>query len=219
MLSPPPGIRDAEHVAKVGLSFISEDGDSFTRHRRHILRSGRCTHSTGVRRRGSNAQRYRQPSDARRMSDSSPVLGATGDYFVALGTSPVIGRFFGPADDEPPSGASVIVISYSYWQRTFAGDRTVLGRELIIDDQPFTIIGVAPRGFNGHGLGTIDAFMPLSATLRNSTNDWVSNRFLNVVSVVVRLRADVAPVAARQMASAALREEASGCRSIANSSR
>jgi len=209
MLSPPPGIRDAAAVAKVGLSFISEDGDSFTSTSTSYptFRSLHAQHSAfaAVAATRSDTVNVGRAPNVGQLA----VLGATGDYFVALGTSPVIGRFFGPADDEPPSGASVIVISYSYWQRTFAADRAVLGRELIIDDQPFTIIGVAPRGFNGHGLGTIDAFMPLSATLRNSTNDWVSNRFMNVVSVVVRLRADVAPVAARQMASAALREESS----------
>ena len=93
-------------------------------------------------------------------------VGASGDYFAVLGVTPALGRFFGPADDEPPGGSPVIVLGYAYWQRDVRGDRAVLGREIIVDDQPFTIIGVAPRGFNGDGLAAVDAFMPLSTSLR-----------------------------------------------------
>jgi hypothetical protein len=88
----------------------------------------------------------------------------------------------------------------------FGGERSVLGREIIVDDQPFTIIGVAPRGFNGDRLTGVDAFMPLSASMRKRDGDWASNQAMNIVSVVVRLRDGVSPVAARQIASAALRE-------------
>ena len=209
MLSPPPGIRDAESVEKVGLSFITEDGDSFN-----------TTTTSYPTFRSLHAQQGAFAAVAATNSDTltvgrSPnveqlaVLGASGDYFTVLRTTPALGRFFGPADDEPPSGSSVIVIGYAYWQRTFAGDRAVVGRELIIDDQVFTIIGVAPRGFNGDGLGAIDAFMPLSALFRKRGNTWVSNPYLNIVSIVVRLRDGLAPVAARQMASAVLRGESS----------
>src|SRR5438045_2216325 len=107
MLSPPPGIRDAEHVAKVGLSFISEEGDSFvsTSTSYPTFRSLHAQH-------GAFAAVAATRSDTVNVGRAPnvgqlAVLGATGDYFVTLGTSPVIGRFFGPADDEPPSGASV----------------------------------------------------------------------------------------------------------------
>ena len=79
----------------------------------------------------------------------------------------------------------MIVLSYAYWQRAFGGDRSVLGREMIVDEQPFTIIGVAARDFNGDGLAQVDAFMPLSASMRKSDTDWASNEFMNVVSIVV----------------------------------
>jgi predicted permease len=209
MLSPPPGITDAEHVAKIRLAFISDDGDSFVG-----SSTSYPTFRTLHAQRGAFAAVAATRSDTVNVGrtpniEQLAIVGASGDYFAVLGVTPIVGRFFGPADDEPPSGSPVIVIGYAYWQRTFAGDRAVLGREVIIDDRPFTIIGVAPRGFNGDGLGAIDAFMPLSTTLRNSGNDWVTNRFLNIVSVIVRLRNDVAPVVARQMASAAVREDAS----------
>ena len=209
MLSPPPAIRDAEHVAKVGLSFITEDGDSFntTSTSYPTFRSlhAQTRAFAGVAATSSDTLTVGRTPNV----DQLAVLGASGDYFTVLGTAPAFGRFFGPADDEPPSGSSVIVIGYAYWQRTFAGDRAVVGRELVVDDQVFTIIGVAPRGFNGDGLGAVDAFMPLSALFRKRGNSWVSSPFLNIVSIVVRLHDDVAPVAARQMASAALREESS----------
>ncbi len=209
MLSPPPGISDAEHVARVRLAFISDDGDSFVGSSTsypifRTLHEQRSAFAAVAATRSDTVNVGRTPN-----IEQLAIVGASGDYFAVLGVTPTIGRFFGPADDEPPGGSPVIVIGYAYWQRTFAGDRGVLGREIIIDDRPFTIIGVAPRGFNGDGLAAVDAFMPLSTTLRNSGSEWVSNRFLNLVSIIVRLRNDVAPVVARQMASAAVREDAS----------
>jgi predicted permease len=63
-----------------------------------------------------------------------------------LGVRPVLGRVF-TAQEEVVGNERVAVISYGLWQRRFAGDRSVVGRRVLFDGEPFTIIGVMPRTF------------------------------------------------------------------------
>lgn len=72
----------------------------------------------------------------------------SGSYFGALGISAVLGRPINPADDRP-GVAQVAVLSHHFWDRRFKRDPSVLGRTLAIQAVPFTIVGVAPAGFEG----------------------------------------------------------------------
>ena len=67
------------------------------------------------------------------------------DLFSLLGVQPILGRAFLPVEDEP--GHSVVILSYALWQRQFAGDRAVIGRNIMLDGQPFQVIGVMPERF------------------------------------------------------------------------
>lgn len=69
----------------------------------------------------------------------------TPDFWEILGTKPQIGRVFN--DDEERANAKVVVLSYGIWQRRFGGDRNVLGRKIIMTDEPYEVIGVMPAGF------------------------------------------------------------------------
>jgi predicted permease len=73
----------------------------------------------------------------------------TGNYFDALGIQPYLGRFFHGADERGPNSAPYIVLSYAYWHSQFQDDRGVVGRVVQLNKHPFTILGVAPRDFNG----------------------------------------------------------------------
>jgi predicted permease len=77
----------------------------------------------------------------------------SGNYFEVLGVQPELGRFFLPEEDEAPGKHPVVVLSHGLWQRRFGGSRGVLGRQLTLNGQPFTIVGVAPQSFNGVNLG------------------------------------------------------------------
>ena len=67
----------------------------------------------------------------------------SGDFFAVLGSVPTVGRAIGRADDQ--SGAPrVAVLSASVWQRRFGGDRSIVGRAITLDNQPYTVIGVMP---------------------------------------------------------------------------
>src|SRR5262249_39244844 len=80
----------------------------------------------------------------------------TADFFRVLGVSPALGRTVDNADTQPGHGR-VVVISDSLWRSRFAGDRNVLGRELLLNARPYRIIGVMPPGFSfPHGTENVD---------------------------------------------------------------
>jgi predicted permease len=80
---------------------------------------------------------------------SAWILEVTGNYFDALGIQPYLGRFFHGADEHGPNSAPYIVLTYAYWHSHFQDDRGVIGRVVQLNKHPFTILGVAPRQFQG----------------------------------------------------------------------
>ena len=71
------------------------------------------------------------------------------NYFDVLRVRIAIGRTFAPDEDAEPGAHPVVVLSDALWRQHFGADRTVINRSVAINGQPFTIIGVAPRGFTG----------------------------------------------------------------------
>lgn len=97
-------------------------------------------------------------------NDPEGVTGyaASGNYFDVLGLKPALGRFFTSADERGPNSAPYVVLTWAYWHSRFHEDRGVVGRRVLLGRQPFTIIGVAPRGFNGTLIfGWPQFFMPM----------------------------------------------------------
>ncbi|MBV9676885.1 MAG: ABC transporter permease, partial [Acidobacteriaceae bacterium] len=89
------------------------------------------------------------------------LSAVSGNYFEVLGVSPVIGRALAEEDLQT---SNVAVISYRFWQRAFAGDPAVLDKTLRMgaDSRPYTIVGVAPKGFTGVSVGQpIDLWIPV----------------------------------------------------------
>ena len=68
------------------------------------------------------------------------------EAFPLLGVAPQIGRVF-TAQDNQLNAARTVVLSHAFWQKQFAGDTGVIGRQLLLDDQSYTVIGVMPPGF------------------------------------------------------------------------
>ncbi len=125
-------------------------------------------------------------------ADQVRALLTTASYFPTLETRPFLGRFYTEDEDRPPDGTPVVVLSYGYWQRAFGGERNVIGQTLDLQGRPFTIIGVAPRGFRGTGTADVDVFVPISAAAsRAITTDWASTYNWQWLRVVVRLKPGV----------------------------
>ena len=110
---------------------------------------------------------------------------ATAEYFKTYGIKPVLGRTFLPEEDAPGKNR-VVVLSYPFWQRLFGGTADVIGRPVQLNGEPYTIVGVAPRGF---GLASkVDAWVPMAFDPEETANN---NRGSHYINVVARLRPGV----------------------------
>ncbi len=110
---------------------------------------------------------------------STQSMLVSGGYFTLLGLEPAIGRLIGPADDETIGAHPVVVLTHAYWTNELGADPGVLGRDLVVNGQPFTIIGVAPAGFRGTTAGTVPRiFIPLTmaATMFRGWNEFDDRR-------------------------------------------
>ena len=96
------------------------------------------------------------------------------NYFSVLGVSPTLGRAFLPEEENPGRPAQVAIVSDGYWKK-HGRNPAVLGSEILINNRPFTIVGIMPREFTGtmHIVAT-DVWLPLSA------NDLVANDYRDV---------------------------------------
>ena len=102
----------------------------------------------------------------------------TGNYFETLGIQPLLGRFFGPQEDDRPGAHPVVVISHRFWQSHLASDPNAVGRSLKINGYPFTVIGVARPAFRGTELiVAADYWVPMSMELQVEAGfEWVKWR-------------------------------------------
>jgi predicted permease len=97
------------------------------------------------------------------------------NFFAELGASLSLGRSFAPEESRAPGQYPVVVLSYFFWQRHFAGDPQVVGKTLRFNGQAFTIIGVTARDFVGLETEAPDVWAPLLMRAAMTT-EWGSAR-------------------------------------------
>jgi predicted permease len=87
----------------------------------------------------------------------------SGSYFPTLGLTPALGRLLVPGDDQAVGGSFLAVLSYGFWHSRFGSDPAVIGQTIIVNGKTLTVIGVAPRGFEGTTLGVRPlVFVPIT---------------------------------------------------------
>ena len=101
------------------------------------------------------------------------AVHVSAEYFQVFGVSPIVGRTFTPAEDLP-GGPAVAVIGYGLWQSRFGAESNVVGRPLLLNRVPYSIVGILPSGF--HSDPDADVWLPLQADA-NSANQ---GHYLNV---------------------------------------
>jgi macrolide transport system ATP-binding/permease protein len=119
------------------------------------------------------------------------ALGAlvSGNYFQVMGIQPAIGRLFTVGDDRVPGGHPVAVISFAYWQRRFAGDPSIVGSSVTINNTPMTIVGVTREGFLGSFLGiTASVWVPMAMQAQLTGVNRLEMRGNSWMQTYVRLR-------------------------------
>ena len=118
--------------------------------------------------------------------------GVTGNYFSALGVEPTLGRLFLLSEGQPGGKDPYIVLGYSCWQKKFGGDSGVVGKQVMINGQAATIIGVAPKGFQGTAFALdFDGYVPLNMTSAANTPGYWTDRSNRALSVLGRLKPGV----------------------------
>ena len=103
----------------------------------------------------------------------------SGNYFSALGVTPALGRFFLPGEGETPGAPLLVVLGNSYWQRNFGSDPGAVGKQVLVNGRPATIIGVVPKDFRGTLFAMeMDGYLTLNAMAidKESTQFWTDRR-------------------------------------------
>ena len=117
-------------------------------------------------------------------------IHVTGDYFRLFGAPVMAGRTFTAAEDSP-QGGHVVVLSYGLWKRRFGGNRNVIGTNIQLDSEPYTVVGIIGRSFVTEQGG--DLWLPYQFDL---TSQDMANYFV----VAARLKAGVTlPLANAQL--------------------
>jgi len=138
----------------------------------------------------------------------------TANYFETLGLHPYLGRFFLPSEDTTPGAAPVAVLGYTAWQSRFGGDPNILERTIRLNETPFTIIGVGPKGFKGvYAVFGPDLWIPSTMAeqvLPTKQRNALSDRALPLFTGIGRLAPSVTLAHAQtemKIAGAALEKE------------
>ena len=100
---------------------------------------------------GVNLQTGAQPGAAVRYVHATRVSAG---YFDVLGIRPLVGRGFS-ADEDRPDGPKAVVLGYALWQSAFGGDPHVLGKGITLKGEPYTVVGVLPKGARSQGNGEL----------------------------------------------------------------
>ena len=151
----PPGVAHPEQLVDIGRS---QEGNGFDTNSYPNFLDVRARNTVF-----SDVYAYRfepQPLSLGGADGAERIYGAlvTGNYFETLGMRPALGRFFSERDGE------TVVLTHHFWAQRFNEDRSIIGRTILINGHPFTVIGVAPRGFRGTTFFASDVWLPMTVT-------------------------------------------------------
>lgn len=118
----------------------------------------------------------------------------TGNYFTLLGVKPLLGRVILPSEGQVEGADSVLVLGYSYWKAHFASDPNVIGKRVLINGHPVTVVGVAPQGFHGvQAMLDVQGYLPLGMnSIAGGFPGFLENRSLRNIYLLGRLAPGVA---------------------------
>ena len=117
----------------------------------------------------------------------------SGTYFSVLGVQPALGRLLAANDDETPGASAVVVLTYDFWRTQLAGASDIVGRKVLINQQPMTVVGVAAPTFHGIDVGEVPSvWIPASMSAQAIPGfDGLLNRRVRWMQVLGRLRPGV----------------------------
>jgi predicted permease len=203
LVRPPPHVSDPGRVVRLSVEFADRAGGRFamsTTSYPVFADLQRSAHSFAALAAVAAREMVLGTGADARAVQAAQVSGA---YFSLLGAVPAAGRFFGEAEDQPPLGEPVAVISYALWRRESATTRATPLGPITLDGSTYQVIGVAPPDFTGDDVEPVEVWVPLHAGLGQGA--WTDTRGLNLIRIVGRLANGVAPAIAAQESSALAR--------------
>lgn len=207
LLNTIPGVQDRGSLAAVYVTSAERENLSFSHPNFVDVRAAAVPGVTDLAVYATGSVSWRTEQSAERVW----VQVLSGNMFDLLGVHPAMGRLIGPEDDRVPGQHPVAVVSHTFWQRRLQARPDVVGSPLILNEQAFTIIGVAPAGFNGaQPLMAMEVFLPVAMEQAFIRGDRLRDRRNGWLQALVRLdpeisRADLQAgldVAAARLASA-----------------
>ena len=159
LLRPRPGIASPATLVDIGRSTRGEGLDNFGYPLFEEMRD-RNTLLEGI----SAQQLAAQVMSLGDAQSSERVFASlvSGNYFEVVGTRPAQGRFFVPDEDRTPDTHPVVVLSHGFWERRFDARPDIVGQMLRLNNRPYTVIGVAEKGFAGTTLFGTDCWVPMA---------------------------------------------------------
>jgi predicted permease len=123
----------------------------------------------------------------------------SGTYFQVLGVGPALGRVLGNDDDRAPGASPVVVLSYDFWRNRLAGAPGVVGRKVLVNQHPMTVVGVAAPSFRGVDVGQVPAlWIPASMSAAAIPGfDGLLDRRTRWMQILGRLNPGVTPAQAQ----------------------
>ncbi len=117
----------------------------------------------------------------------------SGNYFEVLGLEPAAGRLLHPADDRTRMQHPVAVLGWTAFQRDFGGNPSIVGQTLLVNAQPMTVVGVAPRDFRSVQIGFVpDVYVPMAMKPALTPGwDGLDDRRTRWMDIVARLKPGV----------------------------
>ncbi|HEY4358740.1 MAG TPA: ABC transporter permease [Acidobacteriaceae bacterium] len=121
-------------------------------------------------------------------------MEVTGNYFDVLGVQPQLGSFFHETEEHGAGSAAYVVLSDPLWRNTFGADPNIVGTTIELNQQPVTVMGVAPAQFHGtERFALPDYWLPMMNEAQLTGADYLRNRASVSVTVIGRLKPGVTP--------------------------
>jgi putative ABC transport system permease protein len=211
VLQPPAGVSEPSRLTRLLIRYFNSDGtggvSSIVNYPTYVDFVNNTPALTSV---AGYTKARSLPLVSNDPSAEAMASMVTANFFSTLGVQPAAGRFFATSDGFPTAaqsgGPALAVLSYAFWQREFGGASTVINSTVQVGKVLYTVVGVAPSGFNGIEQGSVDVWLPITVAFETvNTRSFLSVRDGGFLSMIGRLVNDDARKAAEVQGTAVYR--------------
>jgi predicted permease len=160
LLRPPPGVGNPERLVALGRTNDGRGFDQFSYPTIVDYRGATSLSGLAAIRLDPQSASLTGPGGGEPIQ-ISPV---SGNLFEVLEVRPALGRFFTMAEDRAPGADPVVVLNHAFWTTRFDADPGIVGKPIVLNGSPFTVVGVAAQGFQGPFVLAPDLWVPLNAS-------------------------------------------------------